>query len=136
MSMVASRKMRNWFETPSRWSLSAAVPVASSGTRAIGVSPDGDLPHAFGFEERLIVVKHLAVLGNIVTSWSWFGVNELGVGLHSYGFTEGVVPTLVSFWGSQLAIIAIGLLPTTMWWSYKAEEKLKKSKPLRTQVAT
>ena len=32
----------------------------------------------------------LAVLGNIVTAWSWFGVNELGVGLHSYGFTEGV----------------------------------------------
>ena len=33
----------------------------------------------------------LAVVGNIVTSWSWFGVNELGVGLHSYGFTEGVL---------------------------------------------
>ncbi|MCA9146319.1 MAG: cytochrome c biogenesis protein CcsA [Planctomycetales bacterium] len=78
----------------------------------------------------------LVIGGNMVTAWSWFGVNELGVGLHSYGFTEGVVPTLVSFWGSQLAIIAIGLLPTTMWWSYKAEEKLKKSKPLRTQVAT
>ncbi len=31
----------------------------------------------------------LAVLGNIVVSWSWFGVNELGIGLHSYGFTEG-----------------------------------------------
>ncbi len=29
-----------------------------------------------------------------VTSWSWFGVNELGVGLHSYGFTEGVLPAL------------------------------------------
>ena len=28
----------------------------------------------------------LAVFGNIVTSWSWFGVNMLGVGLHSYGF--------------------------------------------------
>ena len=30
----------------------------------------------------------------IVTTWSWFGVNELGVGLHSYGFTEGVLPAL------------------------------------------
>ncbi|HVU22834.1 MAG TPA: cytochrome c biogenesis protein CcsA, partial [Opitutus sp.] len=28
----------------------------------------------------------LAIFGNIVTSWSWFGVNMLGVGLHSYGF--------------------------------------------------
>src|SRR5262249_28115754 len=25
----------------------------------------------------------LAVVGNIVTTWSWFGVNMLGVGLHS-----------------------------------------------------
>ena len=38
----------------------------------------------------------LAVGGNIVTAWSWFGVNELGVGLHSYGFTEGVLLTLSS----------------------------------------
>ena len=30
----------------------------------------------------------LAVLGNIVTSWSWFGTNFLGIGLHSYGFKE------------------------------------------------
>lgn len=78
----------------------------------------------------------LAIGGNMVTAWSWFGVNELGVGLHSYGFTEGVVPTLVIFWGSQFILIALGLLPTAMWWSYKEEEKLKKSKPLRTQVAT
>ncbi|TWT76014.1 Cytochrome c biogenesis protein CcsA [Posidoniimonas polymericola] len=27
----------------------------------------------------------LAVLGNVVTTWSWFGTNELGVGLHAYG---------------------------------------------------
>jgi ABC-type transport system involved in cytochrome c biogenesis permease subunit len=31
----------------------------------------------------------LAVFGDIVTAWSWFGVNMLGVGLHSYGFMEG-----------------------------------------------
>jgi len=78
----------------------------------------------------------LAIGGNMVTAWSWFGVNELGVGLHSYGFTEGVVPTLVTFWLSQLAIIAVGLLPTTLWWSYREEERLKKIKPLRAQVAT
>ena len=33
----------------------------------------------------------LAVAGNIFTAWSWFGVNHLGIGLHSYGFTSGVV---------------------------------------------
>lgn len=77
----------------------------------------------------------LAIGGNMVTAWSWFGVNELGVGLHSYGFTEGVIPTLVAFWGSQAAIIAVGLLPTKMWWSYKEEEKLKKGKLLRAQAS-
>lgn len=78
----------------------------------------------------------LAIGGNMVTAWSWFGVNELGVGLHSYGFTEGVVPTLTLFWGSQLAIIAVGLLPTSMWWSYKAEARQKTNKPLKAQLAT
>ena len=32
----------------------------------------------------------LAIFGNIVTSWSWFGTNMLGIGLHSYPeFTAG-----------------------------------------------
>ncbi len=59
----------------------------------------------------------LAVVGNIVTAWSWFGVNELGVGLHSYGFTEGVLMTLGLFIASQLGIIALALLPKDRWWS-------------------
>ncbi|MCO6457911.1 MAG: cytochrome c biogenesis protein CcsA [Pirellulaceae bacterium] len=58
----------------------------------------------------------LAVAGNIVTSWSWFGVNELGIGLHSYGFTEGVLLTLGVFWISQLAVIALGMVPRQAWW--------------------
>ena len=53
----------------------------------------------------------LAIGGNIATGWSWFGVNELGVGLHSYGFTEGVLLALGLFVISQLVIIGIGLLP-------------------------
>lgn len=53
----------------------------------------------------------LAVAGNITTTWSWFGVNELGVGLHSYGFTEGVLVTLSWFVLSQLLLIGIGCLP-------------------------
>ncbi len=59
----------------------------------------------------------LAVGGNIVTGWSWFGVNELGVGLHSYGFTEGVLLNLLLFIFSQLVIIGIGLVPPRNWRS-------------------
>ncbi|MDB5297090.1 MAG: cytochrome c assembly protein, partial [Phycisphaerales bacterium] len=48
-------------------------------------------------------IMSMAILGNIVTAWSWFGTNELGIGLHSYGFTEGVVPRLLLFWTLSLA---------------------------------
>ncbi len=61
----------------------------------------------------------LAVMGNVVTSWSWFGVNELGIGLHSYGFTEGVLLTLGLFVASQLAIVLLGSLPKRLWWSFR-----------------
>ena len=39
----------------------------------------------------------MAVFGNIVTSLSWFGVNMLGVGLHSYGFMQQAFPWLLGF---------------------------------------
>ncbi len=64
----------------------------------------------------------LALGGNIVTAWSWFGVNELGVGLHSYGFTEGVLPALALFVGSQLVVAAIGCLPLSWWLSYRGRD--------------
>jgi ABC-type transport system involved in cytochrome c biogenesis permease subunit len=59
----------------------------------------------------------LAIGGNIVTSWSWFGVNQLGVGLHSYGFTEGVLVALGVFCLSQIVMIGVGLLPLKYWMS-------------------
>ncbi|MEO0475198.1 MAG: cytochrome c biogenesis protein CcsA, partial [Planctomycetota bacterium] len=40
-------------------------------------------------KERGLMV--LAVSGNIITAWSWFGTNLLGVGLHSYGFMDGAM---------------------------------------------
>jgi len=47
----------------------------------------------------------LAMLGNIVTAWSWFGVNELKAGLHTYGFTEGRLLALGVFAAVQFAIV-------------------------------
>lgn len=48
-----------------------------------------------------------AVFGNVVTSFSWFGVNMLGVGLHSYGFMDQAFVWLVLFAVSQLAVIGV-----------------------------
>jgi len=61
-----------------------------------------------------------AVIGNIVTSWSWFGVNMLGIGLHSYGFTDAAFRWLMLFVGSQVVLILLGLLPVRMWKSFSA----------------
>lgn len=59
----------------------------------------------------------LAVGGNIVTAWSWFGTNMLGVGLHSYGFMDGQVFWMLVFVVSQLAVMGLGLLPASAWRS-------------------
>jgi len=65
-------------------------------------------------------VMAMAVFGNIVTSWSWFGTNMLGVGLHSYGFMEAAFYWLVAFVISQLAIIALAAIPQEKWKSTSA----------------
>jgi ABC-type transport system involved in cytochrome c biogenesis permease subunit len=62
-------------------------------------------------------LMNLAIFGNIVTSWSWFGVNMLGVGLHSYGFMDSAFWWLMLFVCSQLAFIALSSLPLSMWRS-------------------
>ena len=59
----------------------------------------------------------LAIGGNIVTAWSWFGTNMLGVGLHSYGFTQSAMFWLGMFIFSQLFLIALGLIPVRFWRS-------------------
>jgi ABC-type transport system involved in cytochrome c biogenesis permease subunit len=64
-------------------------------------------------------LMNLAIGGNIVTSWSWFGTNMLGVGLHSYGFTDAAFMALSGFIVSQLAIIALGCIPLTLWRSFR-----------------
>ncbi len=59
----------------------------------------------------------MAVFGNIVTSFSWFGVNMLGIGLHSYGFMDSAVMWLVLFMLSQLLVMGIGISPDRFWRS-------------------
>jgi ABC-type transport system involved in cytochrome c biogenesis permease subunit len=53
----------------------------------------------------------LAVCGNMVTGWSWFGTNQLGVGLHAYGFNNTLAKGLTIFWLTQLGFIFLGLIP-------------------------
>jgi ABC-type transport system involved in cytochrome c biogenesis permease subunit len=65
--------------------------------------------------ERGIAI--LAIGGNIVTAWSWFGTNMLGVGLHAYGFMDSALFWLLMFVLSQIALITLGTLPVDSWRS-------------------
>jgi ABC-type transport system involved in cytochrome c biogenesis permease subunit len=58
------------------------------------------------------------ILGCIVV-FSWFGVNQLGVGLHAYGFTDGTWPKIYAFWGSQMLLMVYGLW---LAWADKADK--------------
>ena len=57
-------------------------------------------------------IASIAIFGNIVTAWSWFGTNMLGVGLHSYGFMDKAFNPLMYFILSQLIFIGIAYLPS------------------------
>lgn len=68
----------------------------------------------------------LAVLGGIVTSWSWFGVNMLGTGLHAYGFIDQAPQWLRAYVFVQLLLVALASLPLSEWRSFKAVGESKK----------
>ncbi|NQU39831.1 MAG: cytochrome c biogenesis protein CcsA [Lentisphaerae bacterium] len=50
-----------------------------------------------------------AVFGAAIVAFSWWGVNLLGVGLHSYGFTSGIARALTIYWCIEAVIILLGL---------------------------
>jgi cytochrome c-type biogenesis protein CcsB len=72
-------------------------------------------------------IMNLAVFGNIATSFSWFGVNMLGIGLHSYGFMDAAFKWLAFFIATQLVIIGLGLIPLHLWRSFRSTAPSPKS---------
>jgi ABC-type transport system involved in cytochrome c biogenesis permease subunit len=60
-------------------------------------------------------IMTMAIFGNVITSLSWFGVNMLGVGLHSYGFMDKAFWSLTAFCVSQLALMAVAVAPRQFW---------------------
>ncbi|MCK4762740.1 MAG: cytochrome c biogenesis protein CcsA [Candidatus Aminicenantes bacterium] len=51
-----------------------------------------------------------SVVGVIAVALAWFGVNLLGVGLHSYGFTSGVARSLFLFIAFELLFMTAAFL--------------------------
>lgn len=63
----------------------------------------GGLVRHFGFAV-------LALVLGMITAFSWWHTNQLGVGLHSYGFTNGVLSTLWIYYSIEMGVIGIALL--------------------------
>ncbi len=70
----------------------------------------------------------LAIWGNIITAWSWFGTNMLPVGLHSYGRMDSAYAWLIGFVLVQLVLTATALLPWRFWRSEFGQANYRKEK--------
>ncbi len=54
----------------------------------------------------------LSIGGNIVTTWSLFGTNALGVGLHAYGASDtNTARWMLAFVATQVVLILLGMVP-------------------------
>lgn len=62
----------------------------------------------------------MAIFGNAITAFSWFGVNMLGVGLHSYGFMDKAFPWLLAFVLFNLLVILMAQVPLFAWSSFRS----------------
>lgn len=56
-------------------------------------------------------IAMLAICGNMIIGWSWIGTNQLGVGLHAYGFNNTLAIVLDWVWVGHLAILGLGFIP-------------------------
>ena len=62
----------------------------------------------FGGMIKGLGISLATIFQGMIVAWSWWGVNLLEIGLHSYGFTSGVFNGLMLFWAIQSAVILLG----------------------------
>ena len=80
-----------------------------NGALLIVISQLAILHARLGGHLREAGVAVAAAAGGCVVAFSWWGVNLLGVGLHSYGFTSGIQSALTSYYGLQGSVVLLGL---------------------------
>jgi ABC-type transport system involved in cytochrome c biogenesis permease subunit len=60
----------------------------------------------------------LSIAGIMITTWSYFGTNQLGAGLHNYGFNKDLADGCAVTWAVCLGLIGLGLIPMRFWRSF------------------
>ncbi|MBM3290558.1 MAG: hypothetical protein FJY92_10435, partial [Candidatus Hydrogenedentes bacterium] len=65
---------------------------------------------------RDLGVAMAATFNAIIVAFSLWGVNLLGVGLHSYGFTSGIMQWLITFYVIEIVVVFLGAI---VWYRQK-----------------
>ncbi len=63
---------------------------------------------------RNLGISILAIFGNSIVAFSWWGVNLMGVGLHSYGFQSGLNFWVNMFYWIQWGVAGLGVVAWAM----------------------
>ena len=71
-----------------------------------------------------------SVFCGMIVAFSWWGVNLLGVGLHSYGFTSGIMQSLVGFWSVETLVMLGGLY---VWYLQRRPVPAESTGPVETK---
>ena len=79
------------------------------------------------------LIRHfgLAILSvglGVITAFSWWHVNYLGVGLHSYGFAKGIIDSLNLFYMIEGLVIGVSVLGWVL--AYRAREIAARDKAI------
>jgi ABC-type transport system involved in cytochrome c biogenesis permease subunit len=77
-----------------------------------------------GYIKDFGVCVAAVILGPIV-AFSWWHVNLLGVGLHSYGFTAGIKEKLFAYYAFEIAVALAALA----WWALGGRHRLGQRPP-------
>jgi ABC-type transport system involved in cytochrome c biogenesis permease subunit len=56
-------------------------------------------------------ISVLTILGAMVTTWSWFGTNQLEIGLHAYGFSSKLAMGCTITWIALAIVAMFGAVP-------------------------
>ena len=59
---------------------------------------------------ELHMAPGLGLLGGVIIAFAWWGVNMLGVGLHSYGFTSGRDALDIFYWSEAVLCVLFVIL--------------------------
>ncbi len=68
---------------------------------------------------REVGLHACSIILGMITIFSWFATNQLGIGLHAYGQISGVWWWIYAFWASQTALLVFALFLT--FWDRRAK---------------